>query len=139
MATVERPPNKRAVVAWSVDVNFGNRVGMSCGVRLMRYHASGSVYMAVQGIRDVFNIPKTTLRDALNRLRSDKASKVEDRPSILRLLKHNGFIGVAASKVQLIRVTQAVKLVTELRVDAHAIKVLATLTAAEPPPRPPAR
>jgi hypothetical protein len=127
------------VQAWSVDVNFGSAVGVHLGVGLLQYAQGGNVYMQLSTLGNIFMIPKTTLRDGLATQPNEHGYKVETRGAVLAVFKASGLVGVSASKVLVVRISQCMRLLHDATpaVDQHALKVLHSLAKSAPPPRPP--
>jgi hypothetical protein len=123
------------VEAWRVQANFGPTIGVHTGVRLLRYRKAGPVFIQLEQLAEVFTIAKTTLRDAMREF--EDGYYVEDRAEVLQELRHHGFVGGCASKVVILRLAFAEKLLRTFDVDQHARDVLCSLASTSPPPRPP--
>jgi hypothetical protein len=123
------------VEAWRVVANFGQTVGVHTGIRLIRYRKDGPLFMPLDTLCEVFTIAKTTLKSAVQQHTS--GHYVEERADVLQTLRHFGVVGTCASKVHLLRISLAERLMRTFDVDAHARDVLWSLSTSTPPPRPP--
>jgi hypothetical protein len=123
------------IEAWRVGANFGPIVGVHTGIRLVRYRKAGPAFLLLETIAEVFTIAKTTLKDAMKE--HEDGHYVEERPEVLRALRTYGFVGNCASKVHLVRISLAEKLLRTFDVDDQARDVLCSLSSTSPPPRPP--
>jgi hypothetical protein len=91
--------------------------------------------MPLETVCELFSIAKTTLKDAVQE--HADGHYVEERREVLQALRTCGVVGKCASKVHILRISFAEKLMRTFDVDQHARDVLSSLSSSTPPPRPP--